>query len=177
MQAVQMELFEPPKEIPIYEIMEAKRERIMSEEWAKLGDPNALNIREYVRACELRFDKELGESYDERYDERLDDNDILGECFNCGREITAGMMRRVDAICYSWTHKDGSPVTARLCWGNKDCHDVTKDPVWKCECDWIHKHYLRLCGLTEAEYREKLKREQPTVYEARVKSGYYKDVL
>ena len=80
-----------------------KAEAIMDDEWRKLGDPNALNIREYVRACELRFRKDgLPYNYDERDDEHLEDNDIVGTCFNCGKEITAGDMRHVRAISYSW---------------------------------------------------------------------------
>lgn len=165
-----------PKEESLYERNQRMANEIMDDEWRKLGDPNALNIREYVRACELRFRKDgLPYNYNERDDEHLDDNDIVGTCFNCGKEITAGDMRHVRAISYSWEHKDGTPVIARCCWSNNECHDVLKDPVWKCEYEWLRAHYLRLCGLTETEYRERLKKEQHTLYAARVASGYYKE--
>ena len=167
-----------------YEVKEAKRKQIMDQEWSKLGSTNALNIREYVRECELRFFDELGERYDERDDEHLDDNDIIGTCFSCGREITAGMMRIVDCISYSWTHKDGSPITARCCFGRPECQRGQFKPeegrpiVSFCnpshQESWLHHHYLRLCGLTEKEYREKLKIESSNVYASRVASGWYK---
>lgn len=141
---------------------------IMNAEFLKVFHPGIgvpTDWKAYVRNCELSFHKAGLNRYDERDDETLDDDDVIDNCFYCGKPITAGMMRRVDAISYSWTHKDGTPVTARCCWG--DC-DI------KTEKD-LHKHYLRLCGLTEEEYREQLKREQPTVWKARVDAGMYKE--
>lgn len=159
----------------LYERCERIGSEIMEREWSRFGNLHDNDCREYVRACELAFDAAGIHRYDERDDENLEDEAIVDHCFNCDRPITAGDMRHVSAISYSWEHKDGSPVTARCCWSNKECHDVIKDPVWECENEWLHAHYLRLCGLTETEYREILKKEQPTVYAARMASGYYKE--
>ena len=145
------------------------KKEILNAEFLKVFHPGIgvpIDWKQYVKNCTLAFHKAgFVERYDERDDDTLDGDEVIDNCFYCGKPITVDMMRHVDAISYSWTHKDGTPVIARCCWG--DC-DV------KIERD-LHPYYLKLCGLTEQEYRERLKKEQPGVWQARVDAGMYKE--
>lgn len=96
-------------------------------------------------------------------DETISDNHVVGNCFYCGKPVTAGMIRKVRAISYYWTHRNGTPIVATCCWGKCDI-ETEKD---------IHKYYLMLCGMTEQEYVERLKIKEPSVYKARVNAGFY----
>lgn len=151
-----------------FEDNERIAEQICDEEFERAdGD-----IVKYVAACVDRFDKELPFHYDIRDDDRVRNEDVVGKCFFCGRDVTAQDVRRVDVVTYIWERKDGTTIEAYECFGSLAC----RKPVVICDSPntAFHEAYLRLTGYTEKEYREKLKQESPTVYAARVASGIYR---
>lgn len=134
----------------------------------------AFDIVKYVAACVDRFDKELPFAYDLRDDDRVKNEDVVGKCFLCGRDVTAQDVCLVDAVTYTLERKDGTTIEAYQCFGERACREPV---VTTCDCTdtAFHNAYLRLMGYTEQEYREKLKQESPTVYAARVAAGIYKE--
>lgn len=102
------------------------------------------------------------EHYDLRDDETIRDDDVVGHCMYCGAAVTKRAIRMVDAVSYSWRHRDGHWFEAYACWGKQ--HD--------CGVESIDTHYERLCGLTHEEHIERIRLEQPSVYAARKASGW-----
>lgn len=153
-----------------FEDNERIAEQICDEEFERAdGD-----IVKYVAACVDRFDKELPFPYDLRDDDRVKNEDVVGKCFLCGRDVTAQDVCLVNAVTYTWERKDGTTIEAYECFGSHACREPV---VTTCDCTdtAFHAAYLRLTGYTEAEYREKLKQDSPTVYAARVASGIYQE--
>jgi len=148
---------------PLYVTIERKSKAICDELWAKHGG----NVREYVAECVDRFQKESLPWYDLRDDDRAQYDDVVGECFACGKPITAREICDVDAINYSWKRKDGKNIDAYVHY-NDTC---TQSHVMN--TNKFHEAYLRLTGYTDEEYIQNLKKEQPSVFEARVRAGMY----
>ena len=163
MDAVQLDMFAPVEEEPLYVICERKAEAICNELWAKYRG----NVREYVAECVDRFVKAGIYWYDLREDDRVDYEDVIGECFCCGKPITAREICNVDAIEYSWKRKDGRHINAYVHYSG-EC--IQKKVM---NSDEFHKVYLRLTGYTDEEYIQNLKKEQPSVFQMRVQLGYY----
>lgn len=145
--------------------IERERMEFCDVAWKKANGDLVAYVRECVANTSIM--------YDERDDVRLQDDDVIDHCFVCGRPITAGDMRRVDAISYSWKCKDGTIVSPRCCWGNENCNAEKGDNPFGCEDAGFHDHYLRITGFTDEEYIQDLKQNQPSVFAARVKAGMY----
>lgn len=102
-------------------------------------------------------------------DDLLEDDDVVGHCMACGEPITKKDVAEVNALEYVWQHKNGNHFFAFCCFGKHSQEYTKKNPGSMGPGYYydFHKKYLELCGLTEDEYREKLRVEQPTVYKAR----------
>ena len=84
-----------------FEDNERKASQICDEEFERAdGD-----IVKYVAACVDRFDKELPFAYDLRDDDRVKNEDVVGKCFLCGRDVTAQDVCLVDVVTYTWERK------------------------------------------------------------------------
>lgn len=164
MESVQLDLFaEHENPVPLYVQVQRKEKAICDELWAKHNG----NVKEYVEECVDRFEKENLPWYDLREDDRVQYDDVVGECFSCGKPITARDICNVDAILYSWKRKDGKNIDAYVHY-NEYCATKSVNDHEK-----FHDVYLRLTGYTDEEYIQNLKLEQPSVFEARVKAGMY----
>ena len=103
--------------------------------------------------------------YDLRDDDTLNDDDIVGYCMYCGASVTKNDVCKVQAVTYTWVHKDRHVFEAYECWRSNTCTKYSSKAT-------LHDKVLEFCGLTEEEYIERLRTEQPTVYEARKQAGY-----
>lgn len=99
------------------------------------------------------------EHYDLRDDDEINDDDVVGHCMVCGKDVTKRDICNVDAVQYTWRHKDGHWFEAYQCWGKGHCAPTDDD-------------YERLCGLTHEEHIERIRLEQPSVYAARKALGW-----
>lgn len=149
------------------EPLHVKVKRMAEAICGKLWDKHNGNIREYVEECVDRFAKENLPWYDLREDDRVQYDDVVGECFSCGKPITARDICNVDAINYTWVRKDGKNINAYVHY-NEVC--TIKSVM---DYDEFHDVYLRLTGYTDEEYIQNMKRDQPSVFYARVKAGMY----
>ena len=101
-------LDEMEKPEPLHVRVKRRAEAICNELWNK----HKGNVREYVAECVDRFAKENLPWYDLREDDRVQYDDVVGECFSCGKPITARDICKVSAIHYTWVRKDGKNINA-----------------------------------------------------------------
>lgn len=156
-------LDEMDKPEPLHVKVKRMAEAILCELW----DKHKGNVREYVAECVDRFAKEKLPWYDLREDDRVQYDDVVGECFSCGKPITARDICNVDAINYTWVRKDGKKINAYVHY-NGVC--TIKSVM---DYEEFHKVYLRFTGYTDEEYIRKIMRDNPSVFYARVKAGMY----
>ena len=136
-------------------------ERIEREQDRKSEEANKLAVRQFHFGTKKSIEdyitrmENIEEFYDLRDDELLEESDVIGECFVCGKEISVHDAKVVNAFWWKWKHRNGNYFNAYC------CH---KKHVGVLEPENIHKYHLKLCGLTEEEYMERLKKEQPDFY-------------
>lgn len=110
----------------------------------------------------------LEDNYDLSDDELIGMDDVVGHCMECNAPITKSDICRVNAVNYTWKHKDGHTFEAYKCFGKHSREYGKKNPGSMGPGYYydFHQKYLELCGLTEEEYKEDLKKNSPTVYQA-----------